>query len=367
MGVPAVVGVLMAAMCIAGISLREQQSSQENLFFSKTIEQTPLPGTAIEDPKAYVLVEWDAEIDIDLCVYNEQRGRKNTSMREASMKKQTALFLLLALLINAASFCTGRKQAQGQVQEPFGAIVPLKIIYYAGEKQTQELIIADDLWKQEESVDSYQEIDLGTKSLRISNVKLVKEVDMENIHIEYPYLNYAWDEPSRKINEQIYNSIIYYGEAKENLTDNDGCRTDADISYQITYVDDNIISILFSGWIVDGVLSRHNNVDVGLNFNLQSGEILSLADFYELEEIRNLVQNAMLEKRLTSENLILDGEQREIYFNDFLSEFDTDDYINRTDNFFIKDGSICFIAYPPPSFKEWVYIELEVEELGAEK
>lgn len=239
----------------------------------------------------------------------------------------------------------------------------IKDVTYTYEELFGSLYLIGDPCKQEEYVDSHQQMDSGTNSLKISNVKLVKEVDMENIHIEYPYLNYAWDEPSRKINEQIYNQIIYYGGAEENLIDNDGIRTDANIAYHITYVDDNIISILFSGDIADGM--SYNYVNVGLNFNLKSGEILSIADFYELAEIRDLIQKAVSEKLLTSENLPLDGEQKETYFNDFLREFDTDDYINRTDNFFIKDGSVCFIASPPPSFKEEIYIELKVEEMPA--
>ena len=239
----------------------------------------------------------------------------------------------------------------------------IKDVTYTYEELFGSLYLIGDPCKQEEYVDSHQQMDSGTNSLKISNVKLVKEVDMENIHIEYPYLNYAWDEPSRKINEQIYNQIIYYGGAKENLTDNDGIRTDENIAYHITYVDDNIISILFSGDIADGM--SYNYVNVGLNFNLQSGEILSIADFYELAEIRDLTQKAVSEKLLTSENLPLDGEQKETYFNEFLREFDTDDYINRMDNFFIKDGSVCFIASPPPSFKEEIYIELKVEEMPA--
>lgn len=301
------------------------------------------------------------------------------------MKKQTILSLLLALLISTASFCAGRKQAREQPQESSGAIDPLKVTYGAGEKQTSENLykqeeyedscqqidldtdslknsnVSENAYKQEEYVDSCQQIDLGTDSLKISNVKLVKEVAIENIQIEYPYLNNAGDEPSRKINEQIYDQIIY-GRTKGSLTDNDGIWTDADIAYHVTYVDDNIISILFSGWIGG---AGYQDVDVGLNFNLQSGEILSIADFYELEEIRDMTQRAVSEKLLTSENLILDGEQRETYFNEFLGEFDTDDYIKRTDNFFIKGGYICFIGSPPPSFKEGVYLELEVGEIPA--
>lgn len=96
------------------------------------------------------------------------------------MRRRAALFLLLALFISAASFCAGRKQAQGEVQEPAGVIDPLKVTYDAEGKQTRE-----NTCKQEEYVDSHQQLDSGTNSLKISNVKLVKEVDMENIHIVY--------------------------------------------------------------------------------------------------------------------------------------------------------------------------------------
>lgn len=268
-------------------------------------------------------------------------------------KKKQIIFLLLILFIGAAICCAGKKQ----VQKPLGAIIPLKIAYYAGEKQTQE-----NSYRQEEYVDSYQQIDMEANNLKISNVKLVKEVDMETIYIEYPYFNNAFDETSRKINEQIYNQIIYHEVTGKNLTDNDGCRTEANITYHIIYIDENVISILFSGEITEGYGFTY--FAKGLNFNLQSGEILSLADFYELTEIRDLVQKAVSRKLLTSENLLLPRVQKEEYLSDFLNEFDTDDYIKRTDNFFIKEDSIGFIADTPPSFREYIYLELKVEDIN---
>lgn len=288
-----------------------------------------------------------------------------TGQRRKLMAVSGAGALLFFTILLTAALKTGGNPSggcgcQALNQTLSGEEFLQRALQWAGEGQPKK-----DPYRQEEYVDSYQQIDLDTGSITISNVKLVKEVDLENIHMEYPYLNNGWDEVSRKINEQIYNNIISRGEdgkAGTILMDNDGCRTEADITYRITYMDENVISILFSGEAIEGWGFAY--FDRGLNFNLQSGEILSLADFYELAQIKDLVQGAVSKNRLTVTNFdYLNGKFKEEYFNSFLQEFDTDDYIKRTNNFFIQEGSICFIAGPPPSFRENIYLEMEVKDI----
>ncbi len=198
----------------------------------------------------------------------------------------------------------------------------------------------------------YEFIDKNGHAIEINCAKLVKYTNEDSLYIEYPYLN-AKDQNSCIINEQIYNAII-----DNDMLLDDGYADRAEIEYDVSYIDDRIISIHFMGNKGKGM--DNNNFDMGMNFNLSNGEILCLASFYSLRE---LLGNAIEEDKLSIIGIPLNESEIEEYINNFLKEFDSNNYISKTDNFYVKEDRIFFLAKPYQSMNQIVCLELEVDEL----
>lgn len=198
-------------------------------------------------------------------------------------------------------------------------------------------------------------IDKNGHAVEINCAKLVKYTNEDSLYIEYPYLN-AKDENSCNINEQIYNAII----AKDMLQD-DGYADRAEIEYEVSYIDGRIISIHFMGNKGKGM--NNNNFDMGMNFDLSNGEILCLASFYSLREIQELLGNAIEEDKLSIIGVPLNESEIEEYIKNFIKEFDSNNYINETYNFYFRKDRIFFLAKPYQSMKQMLWLELEVDEL----
>lgn len=194
--------------------------------------------------------------------------------------------------------------------------------------------------------------------INICRVKLEKSTEEDTVMIQYPYLTDE-DEVSRRINEQIYNLLV-----PEDIEGNDGWADRAEVSFEITYVDDKVLSIYFTGYMEKGMSANGGHFDMGLNFDLSNGELLCLADFYSLSEIRDLLNNAITDNRLSIVNIPLsENEFYEYVTNIFLKSFEPDRYyINETNNFFLKEGKLYFLAKPYPSFAELTCLEMEIKE-----
>lgn len=201
----------------------------------------------------------------------------------------------------------------------------------------------------------YEFIDKNGHAIEINCAKLVKYTNEDSLYIEYPYL-YAKDQNSCIINEQIYNAII-----DNDMLLDDGYADRAEIEYDVSYIDDRIISIHFMGNKGKGM--DNNNFDMGMNFNLSNGEILCLASFYSLREMQELLGNAIEEDKLSIIGIPLNESEIEEYINNFLKEFDSNNYISKTDNFYVKEDRIFFLAKPYQSMNQIVCLELEVDEL----
>lgn len=196
-------------------------------------------------------------------------------------------------------------------------------------------------------------------AIEMNCAKLERFTEEDSVDIAYPQFN-ADDEASHKMNEQIYHAMTADG-----ILEDDGYADRAEIKYEVPYADDRIISIHFTGYKGKGL--GNENLDMGMNFDLSSGELLCLADFFGLKELRDLLENAAEEGKLSVMGLPLNDSEKAAYIDSFLEEFDLDSYINKTDNFYLQENRICFLAEPYPSMKQKVCLELEVDALPAIK
>lgn len=221
-----------------------------------------------------------------------------------------------------------------------------------------------------EYIASSQSIDTETGNIKISKVKVLKNVDLERLDIEYPYLNNCSDEISREINRQIYDSLFFLN--GRFLLENDGSRTEIKTRYDIRYVDDKMISIFFKTYMEE--LLDYAEISEGQNFSLESGRLLALSDFYDEKELRKLLEEGMKAGTVTVlSDLPLDEEEKTEYFYSFLDELDTYyerdgclvGYMNYADNFFFTEDSLCLVGEPYPSTVEAVLIEMKIEKIPA--
>lgn len=220
-----------------------------------------------------------------------------------------------------------------------------------------------------EYISSSQNIETETGNIKISTVKVQKDVDVEIVDIEYPYLNDNLDVVARDINTQIY-KFVFFPWGGHFVLENDGYVTDIKIRYDIPYVNDTLISIFFETYGQE--FGNYSESCAGRNFSLKSGKLLALSDFYEVAELKKLLENGMKVGTVTIiSDLPLNEDEKEEYFQAFLdglgTYYETDDgligYMNYADNFFFTEDGICLIGEPYPSTVEAMFIEMRIDKI----
>lgn len=246
------------------------------------------------------------------------------------------------------------------------AVLFLGIIIFCIIRKVQRGIYQHSAYGHSEYISFSQNIETG--NIKISTVKVQKNVDVEIIDIEYPYLNENSDEIARAINVQIYSFLFF--DKGHFILENDGYVTRINTRYKISYVNDGLISIYFkTSWENFG---GYADLSEGYNFCLKDGRLLALSDFYEQDELKKLLEDGMKAGTVTIiSDLPLHEDEKEEYFKDFLDDlstcYETDDgltgYMNYADNFFFTEDGICLIGEPYPSTVEAVFIEMKIDKI----
>lgn len=139
---------------------------------------------------------------------------------------------------------------------------------------------------------------------------------------------------------------------------------DIEQTYEITYMDERFVSILFEGSTSDGM--SYSSYSRGMNFDLKTEELLSLEDFYTWSEWEKLMEDAMEQEQLSVQILEgymeIDGEERKEYLEEYFIPLFREDFYIKQDNtyFYIKGGYLHFIAPPYPSCRQHTYVKWEV-------
>lgn len=161
---------------------------------------------------------------------------------------------------------------------------------------------------------------------------------------------------SQQINNQIYAFI-----ETEGLWD---CEYTVyeEITYKVIHCENHILSILFTGY--RNVAGGYGDFDMGVNFNMENGELLSLKHFYDLQEIKQLLEASITKNELVavnrpfthlSNNEIIQDYIKQYFERRFLDE----SYIKETNNFFIYKGNLYFITGGFLSERNNLYIKWE--------
>ena len=95
---------------------------------------------------------------------------------------------------------------------------------------------------------------------------------------------------------------------------------------------------------------------------MENGELLSLKHFYDLQEIKQLLEEDIAQNKLLAVTRPFDSNDEQI--QDYIKEyfegrFSDDSYIKKTDRFFIYKGNLYFITNDFPSMRQNIYIKWE--------
>lgn len=214
--------------------------------------------------------------------------------------------------------------------------------------------------EKEETSDSTADM---LKEMELNGVKVypaIIRIDNYNTdyNIEYPNIDVKSSEMQEIFNEQIYNAVF-----PESLSQYNECTRWTDITYEITFFDEQFLEIHFTG--ETAYSGSYMEFDRGMLFNLETGEIMSLSDFYSLSEIKKIIYDAWEKEEISVLKLHLVEEDIKGIIADFVDLFDTDEFICQTDNFYISENHIYFLAPPPESMRQKVYIEMDIEKFPA--
>lgn len=162
---------------------------------------------------------------------------------------------------------------------------------------------------------------------------------------------------SNLINERIYNEIF-----SVDFEQYFNGREDVEIHYETEIIDEKIMSIHFQGYQSNA--GSYAECNKGLNFDLRTGEIISLADYYTLSDIKAIINSARDRNEISILDFPVNEEEIEQEIDNFVQLFDSEEYVNRTDIFFLKDDHIYFIAPPPESMRQSIYMELSLDKFS---
>ncbi len=221
------------------------------------------------------------------------------------------------------------------------------------EENTTENEYKPNEWEAQLENTNINEIEIGGEKIEIKKEIIDIKENIDNRHIEYPYLD-GENAISQQINSQIYAFI-----ETEGLWD---CEFTVyeEITYKVIHCENHILSILFTGY--RNVAGGYGDFDMGLNFNMENGELLSLKHFYDLQEIKQLLEASITKNELVAVNNLYDSNNEQI--QDYIKEyfegrFSDDSYIKKTDRFFIYKGNLYFITNDFPSMRQNIYIKWE--------
>lgn len=251
------------------------------------------------------------------------------------------MFRQRCIIITIQILCLG---IQGTINQD-KMNVPVNEISMIEEQSSEELMKAEEESSPETGINIYNsfaqiETNDRHKLIEFPSVDIEDAIDIANI-----------------INERIYNEII-----PEDFEQYCNGREEVEIHYEVEIVDEKIMSIHFLGDL--SYAGSYAECNKGLNFDLRTGEVISLVDYYTLFDIREIINNARDRNEINISDCPIIEEEVEQELDSFVHLFDSEEYVSCTDIFFIKDDHIYFIVPPPKSMRQSIYMELSLDKFS---
>jgi hypothetical protein len=173
-----------------------------------------------------------------------------------------------------------------------------------------------------------------------------------DINIEYPQIICDDQSSMNDINKELYDEVI-----TEDITDWQATRIDIKIMYEVILLNDNLFSVLFSGYY--SPTGKYVDYKHAMTFDLGTKKLLDLDDFFSANEIESLLSsfnNVELCMIIPMEYYSNDNGMLK---NQFLNAFKSET-IHKND-FYIGENKIGLILLTPPLFQEYIIAEFKLE------
>jgi len=175
-----------------------------------------------------------------------------------------------------------------------------------------------------------------------------------DINIEYPQIISDDQTSMYDINKKLYDELI-----TQDITDWQATRIDIKITYDVMFLNDNLFSVLFSGYYApEGKYVEYKHA---MTFDLGTKKLLALDDFISAKELESLLSNfdngelctLISEEYYSNENTMLKEQ--------FLDAFKPDSQTLHKNDFYIGENKIGLILHAPPLFQEYIIAEFKLK------
>lgn len=200
-----------------------------------------------------------------------------------------------------------------------------------------------------------QQEKIELNGVQLHSASIIAEGNVYQYHIKYPYWNDYSDELINRINYLIYEAAIpddnlVFFEYKDYMDD-------IYIDYEVMYVSDNLISILFSGLFT--TRGAYADYKKAITIDMKNGSIVLLRDIVSFSELQSIVNDLIETENCTILNFN-NTDGKEIIKTECLKKFNEETIMLYSDCFYIKEDTIGLIGTPLPSLREYMLVEFNI-------
>lgn len=200
------------------------------------------------------------------------------------------------------------EELRRRLDEYMAGYTEAEIQYETAEKSfARDIVVQDEAYKEKELEELYRALEklLVEKDIKIQESFVQFETNSIHKRIAFPNIDIANDEDINNfINEQIYHGIV-----PEDFWEYGNGREDTEIQYEIESVGEETVSIHFHGY--QSYMGSYAEYNKGMNFNLRTGKMISLKDYYMISEIKAIIENARDQNEITVSDFPAGKEEME--------------------------------------------------------
>lgn len=144
------------------------------------------------------------------------------------------------------------------------------------------------------------------RGAELRRVSIVKSGGLSNFNVEFPEIDDFADNNIVAINRLIYDTIVADGMVNNinlDIFEFKDSWIDIDITYEVTYASDSVLSLHFFGSITGGGIRGYVPIQKAITIDLDNAAILSLGDFFTYEKLEKIIESL-----LASENNLRSGD-----------------------------------------------------------
>ncbi|MDL2302582.1 hypothetical protein LJC58_09560 [Lachnospiraceae bacterium OttesenSCG-928-D06] len=193
--------------------------------------------------------------------------------------------------------------------------------------------------------------------IQLHSASIIAEGNIYRYHIEYPYWDDYSDELINRINYLIYEAAIPDNDLE--FFEYKDYADDIYIDYEVMYMTDNLLSILFSG----SFATRGGYADYkkAITIDMENGTIVLLRDIVSFSELQSIVNDLIETENCTVLNDNFNNtEGKEVIKSECLKKFNEETIMLYSDCFYLKENTIGLIGSPYPSLMEYMLVEFNI-------